>query len=690
MNLPPPPPPPPAATSPHFHHLPDLHTAISTLTSLLDLSTSSLHSLPTLTPTPTSTSTPPLLPCPFNPNHKLPPPSLFSHYLNCPSPLSLPPPHYPHTLHSTTTPPTSTSSSSFSLENYIDYNTPNNFFYQNCPAPVTTPIQPPPLLTLPRVLYLECSQFNKDRVTIGFPVKFIRFLPSEIWAIRSEIETWGGGGFSIRILRAILRLRDCEFTRLCDWVVASSPKYGVIIDYAMRDHVLLLVRLCLKAIVREAFGLVGFIFDGEGMKMEENVLSSELNTRNFECPVLGEVLKWLGLQLGVLYGEVHGKFFAVDVLKECIVEAASSASLFSLEGKDIDADKVECETVGGSVVSVSQVAAAVAALHERSMIEGKIRALREARPLPAYQRNVEHTYVSKIAEEERQKRPNYKPIIEHDGLLWLRSRNQETNKIKTREELIAEERDYKRRRMSYRGKKLKRSTVEVMRDIIEEYMEEARRFGGVESEASVSDNLHKHKSDTGISGSKRNPEISEENEGHLHDYRKGRSTHDDSENSDHELQDFNRNVRRARQDKDEFLKNRNGSQSGSHSREQHSIHKRDVDEASREGFSQRSQRSGSKLHKENYYETKRYEREHISRKRERDERDRNSFERDRDKNNKEHRDRGRSKTHRYSRERDEDDKEHRNTQRSKTNRNNSSRHEKYNEFVDRYDPAVSS
>lgn len=37
----------------------------------------------------------------------------------------------------------------------------------------------------------------------------------------------------------------------------------------------------------------------------------------------------------------------------------------------------------------------------------------------------------------------------------------ETSNTKTREELLAEERDYKRRRMSYRGKKLKRSTTEV-------------------------------------------------------------------------------------------------------------------------------------------------------------------------------------------------------------------------------------
>lgn len=46
--------------------------------------------------------------------------------------------------------------------------------------------------------------------------------------------------------------------------------------------------------------------------------------------------------------------------------------------------------------------------------------------------------------------------------------------MKTREELLAEERDYKRRRMSYRGKKAKRNPTEVCRlsedDIVDKYL----------------------------------------------------------------------------------------------------------------------------------------------------------------------------------------------------------------------------
>jgi hypothetical protein len=41
----------------------------------------------------------------------------------------------------------------------------------------------------------------------------------------------------------------------------------------------------------------------------------------------------------------------------------------------------------------------------------------------------------------------------------------EFGRVKTREELLAEERDYKRRRTSYRGKKAKRNPKEVRLDL---------------------------------------------------------------------------------------------------------------------------------------------------------------------------------------------------------------------------------
>lgn len=212
----------------------------------------------------------------------------------------------------------------------------------------------------------------------------------------------------------ILRLRDCKLLHVFDWIIANSPRYGVIIDCAMRDHVVLLVKLCLKAIVGEALELVGFKHsDGDPKEMKNYVQG--LGNRSFECPVLVKVMMWLGLQFSVLYGEVNGKYFAVDVLKECVLNSASRASLFSLEEKDDESseggnnddrtvkeqvqsalsidnterderESVECETVAKRMIFISEVAAAVAALHERTFIEEKIKALRNARPLSTYQR----------------------------------------------------------------------------------------------------------------------------------------------------------------------------------------------------------------------------------------------------------------------------------------------------------------
>lgn len=269
---------------------------------------------------------------------------------------------------------------------------------------------------MPRVLYIECANFKedcKDAQAVGFSVDNVGFLPSEIWAIQNELQGWGGGGFpstySFRVLCAILRLQGCMLLRLHEWVVVNSPKYGVIIDFYMRDHMIWLVKFCLQAIMREAFGLAGSLFSD--VVYEDGSLG--LGNRRFECPVLFNVLMWLASQFGILYGEASGKFFTLDVFKECIMESCSNASLFPFEGKDANSgdlyrvqvemeeqtrchmpmdngkrnerDSIGC-TVGNSMIFISQVAAAVAALHERSMVEGNIRVLRCSQPLSAYQR----------------------------------------------------------------------------------------------------------------------------------------------------------------------------------------------------------------------------------------------------------------------------------------------------------------
>lgn len=344
------------------------------------------------------------------------------------------------------------------------------------------------MFTLPVVLSAECENLTADSnddmkdIIDGLfgSCYLVELLPSEYWNVRTEINQWNDYPhfYSYGVLRSVVCSYMSQKEYLLEWLVVNSPFYGVVIDGFMRDHILLLFRLCLKAIAREAIGHMVSISRGEPTGGKSC----------FECPVLVRVLTWLASHLAMLYGEANGKLFAINMLKQSLL-IASSKSLFlsgvqrAIESPglgDVDGKAVTLkgskENVGRTMgmVFVSQVAAAVAALHERSLIETRIKAIRASRSVPVYQRVQEYQYISKKAEEERIKRSDYRPIIEHDGVLWQRGGNQDANKNKTREELLAEERDYKRRRMSYRGKKMKRSTTQVMRGIIDEYMEEIK------------------------------------------------------------------------------------------------------------------------------------------------------------------------------------------------------------------------
>lgn len=341
------------------------------------------------------------------------------------------------------------------------------------------------MLMLPVVLSAESANLtgdSNDDIIDGLfgSCHLVELLPSEYWNVRTEINQWNDYPhfYSYGVLRSVVCSYMSQKEYLLEWLVVNSPFYGVVIDEFMSDHILLLFRLCLKAIAREAIGHMVSISRGEptGGKY------------CFECPVLVRVLTWLASQLAILYGEANGKLFAINMLKQSLLIASSKSLFLSGEQRvsespglgDVDGKaaplKGSKENDGRTtgMVFVSQVAAAVAALHERSLIETRIRAIRASRSVPVYQRVQEHQYISKKAEEERSKRPDYRPIIEHDGVLWQRGGNQDANKNKSREELLAEERDYKRRRMSYRGKKMKRSTTQVMRGIIDEYMEEIK------------------------------------------------------------------------------------------------------------------------------------------------------------------------------------------------------------------------
>ncbi|CAN4115234.1 unnamed protein product [Withania somnifera] len=631
----------PAATSAPAYEVP---SALSSLASLLNLSSSTLHSLSSLLPIPLPPAAPTLIPCPFNPNHRVPVSSLFSHSLHCPPISSSSADHiqtliqnlkYPHTFHSSNsfTLPLRESQSDlcFSLESYLDFENPT-FFYFNCPGVVSFPIRAetstPPMLTLPAVLSSECANFRQNLMV--FPKDIVQFLPSEVYAIRKETDCWSEFPFmySGRVLRAILGLGMINVECLSTWVIANSARYyHVVLDLAMRDHILVLFKLCLKAIVRESIDLASTFYNGEA---EESVLSN----RSFKCPVLVQVLVWLGTQLSVLYGEMNGKLFAINMLKRCICDCAFSSSMFN-ESTDMkrgydnlndpeesgeplksrmenDGTNISDETLSKSPIFVSQAAAAVAALHERSMLEENLKALRSRPSLPAYRRSMEHTYISSKADEERQKRPNYKPLLEHDGLLWQSSRNnQDTNRTKTREELLAEERDYKRRRMSYRGKKLKRSTTQVMRDIIEEYMEDIRQansinfptIGAEETNFLLSptyrpDNYYKDKIESG----KRQLDSSALSKGRDGSYKE--EFHTDGEvNSTNYKYDYSENVEksslwhhrhlvaernngRSRQSRKDHSRSPNQRDTGAYSREKSiSQEKRDYSNDSRDNFS---------------------------------------------------------------------------------------------------------
>lgn len=342
------------------------------------------------------------------------------------------------------------------------------------------------MLTLPVVLSAECANFTGGMNLIDIHgLSVTNLLPSELRVVRNEIKAWNDYPtyYSSAVLRAILCSYLCRSYDLKDWLIVNSPRYGIVIDLPMRDHIHLLFRHCVKAITREAFGSLSLLSRGE-----------QNGCKDLKCPVLVQVLAWLASQLSVLYGEVNGRLFAIDMFKQSLSFASSSSLMFSDERKDMKCpglrvvnDKCEeppneCSAkheMTTGVIFVSQLAAAVAALHERAFLERKINAMRYSRPLPNYQRVAEHGFESQKADERRRKRLNYRPILEHDGILWQRARDKEKNGMKSREELLAEERDYKRRRTSYRGKKMKRSTTHVMRDIIEEYMEEIKLAGGI-------------------------------------------------------------------------------------------------------------------------------------------------------------------------------------------------------------------
>ncbi|CAN1247282.1 U11/U12 small nuclear ribonucleoprotein 48 kDa protein [Linum grandiflorum] len=508
-----PPPPPQQQQSPHFASAPqvrDVSSTLSSLTELISLSRQTLSSLSSLIdskPSPLKLNET-LVPCPYNPHHLMPPESLFVHTLRCPSPVCEDPTsiiqslHYPKTLDLRFQAKTQFDEASderkngelsLSLDSYFKV-FKSNFFYKDCPGAVNF-IELENLgkcVTLPDVLSVECvdSVGFRERRPDRFDGNKFRILSSELWTITRELEGWVDypTHYSYGVVCGVLRLNVVKRNSLGRWIIANSPRFGCIIDAYMRDHISVLVGLCLKAIRREALALVG--------------CDTTIENLSFPCPVSFQALKWFASHLSMLFGELNAKCFTIYIFKQCILEAAKEALLFCLspdskesskglddtktdkDGKTQESTLDECrdheehKKAEADGVVVSQVAAAVAALQERSLLEAKIKALRNSQLPPSYQRAAEHTYLTTRADDERKRHPDYRPIIEHDGFR-KRATDEETSRPKTKEELLAEERDYKRRRMSYRGKKLKRTPLQVMRDIIDKCMEEIKQSGGI-------------------------------------------------------------------------------------------------------------------------------------------------------------------------------------------------------------------
>lgn len=260
--------------------------------------------------------------------------------------------------------------------------------------------------TLPAILSVQCANFvdNVDGKMRSYESERLKILlPSEFWDIRGEVESWKGYPcvYSYRTLYAILGLDNVRECNIARWVIANSPRHGVVIDAAMRDHIVLLFRLCLKAIRMEALSLVN-----------NPVAEMVSDSKTFNCPILVQALMWFASQLSVLYGEMNGNLFSVNILRRCVLDAASDLLIFPLEQKETEdhgkegvaqgldtkprvqleeslngeQNGIADESVTDRVIFVPQVAAAIAALHERSLLEEKIKGLYISRPLALYQR----------------------------------------------------------------------------------------------------------------------------------------------------------------------------------------------------------------------------------------------------------------------------------------------------------------
>jgi U11/U12 small nuclear ribonucleoprotein SNRNP48 len=186
-------------------------------------------------------------------------------------------------------------------------------------------------------------------------------VPSEYFYISREIESWSNfpTTFSNSVFRAILGIGIAKESEMSNWLLSNSPRFGVVIDTSMECHIFLLFCLCFKAILRDV-------------------------------SVLNNALVWLESQVSILYG-VNGKFFVLNFVKKCILVGASVLLLFPLGnevGDSVDSKEEKNNTtycIQERKILMPQVVVAVAALHERALLERKIKGFWFSHPSNNYQ-----------------------------------------------------------------------------------------------------------------------------------------------------------------------------------------------------------------------------------------------------------------------------------------------------------------
>ncbi|CAK9191051.1 unnamed protein product [Sphagnum troendelagicum] len=470
--------------------------------------------------------------CPYNPQHCVPAPALFRHFLQCPSS-----PARPFACHAYFDEAGATGSDRRS--EYCFDSDGNKFFYKDAPGVVLVASASRPLTcddaisSLPPFLRVELGSDSKNAV----------LLPSMLWSLQREVDAWKEipTGVSQAVLRAAQTLGRVRRVTILEWLLVDSPSHGIVLDVALASHIWSLLKLFLKAVRTAACtcyqqhicmneedgsytkGSTKGGITNTGLDIETE---KEVGQMLVEFSVLSDAGTWLADKLADLYGPVQSRAVVLGLLKlslktsgiflsssfmELAVEhiMKTSASEQISHGNEVDlvdgcklssnheedqsrmlgesgaaqkAKECSLETVDLEILDDSlgerQVEEAIAALQMRATFEKYIKAKTGLNNLSRPQLIQEHEVLVKRAADERAKRPNFHAVSEHDGLTWQRSQQQE-NKSKTKEELMAEERDYKRRRMSYRGKKLKRTPTQVLHDIIENHMAEIADAGGI-------------------------------------------------------------------------------------------------------------------------------------------------------------------------------------------------------------------